>query len=86
MSGSFYWDDVSQMDAEYTAHINQILDELQRKPEVLRALNEIGDKHNLPPLTEKLIAQMLYGQSVGRGRRSRKTRKTRKHGKRISRK
>lgn len=79
-------EEVERTESEMTKHIDAFLDEMKQKPDVLKALNDLADKHGLAPLTEKDIMELLYGRQVGQARK-RKSRKTRrKHGKRISRK
>jgi hypothetical protein len=77
--------EVEESESGYSKHLEEFLEDMKQKPEVLKAINDIGDKYGLPPLTDKQIVELLYGRQVGSARKKRKTRKTRrKHVKRIS--
>jgi hypothetical protein len=73
-------EEVERTESEYTAHLDNLLDEIKRKPEVLALIKEIGDKYNLPPVTDRDLARFLYGmQERGGAKKKSKKRKTRKH-------
>lgn len=76
--------EVEETEAAYTQHLADLLMDLKNKPEVVKILNELAEKHKMPYMTEDRIVELLYGKKVGSGYKKRKTQK--KRGKRISRK
>lgn len=76
--------EIEETESAYTQHLAAVLDEIKSRPEIIKAINEIAEKHKMPYMTEERIVELLYGTKTGSGYKKRKTQK--KRGKRISRK